>query len=58
MLSAEIQHINEIAILKDILDFPACQQVFDVLRDTRGDAAPFSETLPDFNTVCGRLLFL
>ncbi len=28
-----IEHEDKIAVLKDIFHFPACQKVFDVLRD-------------------------
>ena len=53
-----VQHINEIAVLKDVLDFPACEQILDVLGDACGYAAPFSEPLPDLDAVCcGLFLF-
>ena len=51
-------HIDEIGILKYILDFPAGEQVLDVLGDARGYTTPFSEPLPDFDAVCcGLFLF-
>ena len=53
-----VKHINEIAVLKDVLDFPACEQILDVLGDACGYAAPFSEPLPDLDAVCcGLFLF-
>ena len=52
------RHIDEIGILKYILDFPAGEQVLDVLGDARGYTTPFSEPLPDFDAVCcGLFLF-
>ena len=51
-----IEHEDKIAVLKDIFHFPACQEVFDVLRDRRGYAAPFSETLPNLHGIGGGLL--
>ena len=50
-----IEHEDKIAVLKDIFNFPACQEVFHVLRDRRGYAAPFSETLPNLHAVSGGL---
>ena len=53
-----VEHINEIAVLEDILDFSAGQQILDVLGDACGYAAPFSEPLPDFDAICcGLFLF-
>ena len=52
-----IQHIDIVAVFKDVLDLTAGEQVFDVLRDTGGNAAPFAETLPDFHGVRGGLFF-
>ena len=49
--SGLIEHIDEIAVLKDVLNLAAGQQVFDVLRDPGGDAAPFAIALPDLDTV-------
>ena len=51
-----VQHINEVAVLKDILNLTAGKQIFDVLCNTGGNAAPLSETLPDFNGISRRLL--
>ena len=50
-----IEHIDEVRVFKDVLDFPAAQKVFDILGDAGGDAAPFTETLPDFHGVAGGL---
>lgn len=55
---AQIENIDEIAVLKDVLNLAAGQQVFDVLRDPGGDAAPFAVALPNLDTVRGRLFFL
>ena len=52
-----IQHIDIVAVFKDVLNLSAAQKVFDVLRDTGRDSAPFSETLPDFNGISRRLIF-
>ena len=53
-----IEHVDEVAVFKDVLDFIARQQVFDVLRDPGRDAAPLAESLPDFHGVSRRLFFL
>ena len=37
-----VQHINEVAVLKDILNLTAGKQVIDVLCDAGGNTAPFS----------------
>ena len=50
-----IEHEDKIAVLKDILHFAGSKQIFDVLRDCCGYAAPFSETLPDFDGIGGGL---
>ena len=53
-----VEHINEIAVLEDVFDFSAGQQILDVLGDTCGYAAPFSEPLPNLDAVCcGLFLF-
>ena len=51
-----IEHINVVAVFKDVLDLAGRKQVFDVLRDTGRNAAPLSKTLPYLNTVRCRLL--
>ena len=56
--SGLIEHIDEIAVLKNVLNLPAGQQVFDVLRDPGGDAAPFAIAFPDFDAVRSRLFLL
>ena len=50
-----VEHINKIAVLEDILNFPAGQQILDVLGDACGYTTPFSEPLPDLDAVCCRL---
>ncbi len=50
-----IEHEDKIRVFKDILHFAGSKQIFDVLRDCCGYAAPFSETLPDFNGIGGGL---
>ena len=51
-------HINEVAVLEDVLHLMRRQQVFYVLRDAGRNAAPFTEALPDLNRIRGGLLFL
>ena len=51
-----VEHIDVVGVLEDVLDLTGGKQVFYVLRDTSRNAAPFSETLPDFYLVCRRLL--
>ena len=50
-----IQQIDEIAVLKDVFNFGRGQQILDILGDARGNAAPFTEPLPDFHTPCSHL---
>ena len=45
-----IQEVDKIAVLKNVLNLSGSQQVLDILRDTGGNPAPFTEPLPDFNT--------
>ena len=52
-----VQHQNEVGILEDILDLLAGQEVFDILRDSRRDAAPLSKAFPYLHGI-GRRLFL
>ena len=52
-----IEHIDVVAVFKNVLDLAGGKQVFDVLRDAGGDATPFAESFPDFHRVC-RCLFL
>ena len=50
-----IEHEDKIRVFKDILHFAGSKQILDVLRNGCGYAAPFSETLPDFNGIGGGL---
>ena len=50
-----VQHIHEVRVFKDILNFAAREQIFNVLRNTCGNTAPFTEALPDFHRVVCRL---
>ena len=50
-----VEHIHEVGVFKDVLHLAAAQKVFDVLRDTGRDAAPFTESLPDFHRISGGL---
>ena len=52
-----IQHINEVAVLKNVRHFAGRKQVFHILGDAGGNAAPFTESLPDFHAVGRCLLF-
>jgi hypothetical protein len=50
-----VQHEDKVTVFKDILDFGACQQVFDVLGQGCRDAAPFPKPLPYLHGVGGGL---
>ena len=50
-----VEHIHEVGVLKDVLHLAGRKQVFDILRDAGGDAAPFSEPLPNLHRVGGGL---
>ena len=50
-----IEHEDKIRVFKDILHFAGSKQILDILRNGCGYAAPFSETLPDFNGIGGGL---
>ena len=50
-----VEHDNKVRIFKDILHLAAGEQVFDVLRNSGRNPAPFSETLPDFYGIGSRL---
>ena len=52
-----IQHINEVAVLKNVRHFAGRKQIFYVLGDAGGNTAPFTESLPDFHAVGRCLLF-
>ena len=47
------QQHHEIRVIQNVLDFPAGQQVFHILRQRRGDAALFAEHFPDRHKVAG-----
>ena len=51
-----VQHVNEVRVLKDVLDLLRCQEVLDVLRDAGRNAAPLTEALPDLHGIGRRLL--
>ena len=53
-----IEHIHKIRVVKDVLDLLRRKQVLDILRDSRGNAAPFTETLPDLSGILRCLLLL
>ena len=53
--SSLVQHDDKVRVLKDILNFPAGQQVFHILGDTSRATTPLSEPLPDFDRICCRL---
>lgn len=36
-----VEHVDVVAVLENVLDFLGSQQVFDVLRDSGWNAAPF-----------------
>ena len=50
-----VEHIHEVGVFKDVLHLAAAQKVFDILRDTGRDTAPFTESLPDFYRISGGL---
>lgn len=52
-----VEHIHIVGVLEDVLDLAGGKQVFDVLRDARGNAAQFAESLPYFNGIGGGLVF-
>jgi len=53
-----IEHIHKVAVLEDVRDFGAGQQILAILGQARGNPAPFAETLPDFDAIgCGLLFF-
>ena len=53
-----VEHIDEVGVLEDVLYFPGRKQVLHVLGDAGRDAAPFTEPLPDLDTVGGGLFLL
>ena len=57
VLCSLIQHADIFGILENILDFLAPEKVLDVLGYACRNAAPFTEALPDLDTVGRGLLF-
>ena len=47
------QQHHEIRVVQNVLDLPAGQQVFHILRQRRGDAPLFTEHLPHGHKVAG-----
>ena len=58
VIACLIQHIDEIRVFEDVGNLRGTKQVFDILGDAGGQAAPFTESLPDFYGVGGCLLLL
>ena len=50
-----VEHIHEVGVLKNVLHLAGRKQVFDILRDAGGDAAPLAEPLPNLHRVGGSL---
>ena len=44
-----VQKVHKIAVFKDILDLRGGKQVLNVLRDPRGDTAPFAKAFPNLH---------
>ena len=53
-----VEHINEVAVLQDVLDLRGGEQVLGVLGGPRGDAAPLSKPFPNLGAVRRGLLLL
>ena len=53
-----VQKVNEVGVLKDVLNLTGSQQILDILGDPGRNPAPFSEPLPDFDGIGGCLFFL
>ena len=53
-----VEHIDEVAVLQDILNLRGGEQVLGVLSGPRGHAAPFSEPFPNLGAVRRSLLLL
>ena len=53
-----VQHVDEVGVLKDILNFTATQQILDVLGDAGRNTTPLTEPLPDFHGISCSLLLL
>ena len=52
-----VEHVDKIRVLKDILNFLGSKKILYVLGDSSRNSSPFSETLPDLNSI-GRCLVL
>ena len=55
--SSLIEHHDKLAVFKDAFHLAGGQQVLDILSNAGGNAAPFAETLPDFDGIGGSLRF-
>ena len=44
-----VQKVHKIAVFKNVLDLRGGKQVLDVLRDPRGDTAPFAKAFPNLH---------
>ena len=44
-----VQKVHKIAVFKDVLDLRGGKQVLDVLRNSRGDTAPFAKAFPNLH---------
>ena len=53
-----VEHIHIVGVFKDVLHLTAGEQVFDVLGDARGNAAPLAKALPYLHRIGGGLLLL
>ena len=53
-----VKHIHIVGVFKDVLHLTAGEQVFDILGDARGNAAPLAESLPYLHRIGGGLLLL
>ncbi|CAN4000872.1 hypothetical protein ICNMLN_ICNMLN_04935, partial [Dysosmobacter welbionis] len=58
VIACLIQHIDEIRVFEDVGNLRGTKQVFDILSNTGRQAAPFTESLPDFYGIGCRLFFL
>ena len=44
-----VQKVHKIAVFKDVLDLRGGKQVLNILRDPRGDTAPFAKAFPNLH---------
>ena len=49
-----VQHTDVVRVFEDVLNLGRGKEILDVLRDPRGHAAPFPETLPYLNAPRGQ----